>query len=160
MTMFFWARHQIITPCIYWQREPGLTLWGPRWDCWMLMLPVVPSRMCRKISEGFEPASSQPPTADAGFQLFRAFSHFVPAFRKNERARHRPRNYFFSSPLFLSSSFSCWSRNHNYIHLVLPPYLSILASIYLPPHHLATTLFFFWGWRGGGGGEKRRADKY
>lgn len=106
----------------------------------LLMLPVVPSRMCRKISEGFEPASSQPPTADAGFQLFRAFSHFVPAFRKNERARHRPRNYFFffPSPFFLSSSFSCWSRNHNYIHLVLPPYLSILASIYLPPpsrHH-------------------------
>lgn len=158
MTMFFWARHQIITPCIYWQREPGLTLWGPRWDCWMLMLPVVPSRMCRKISEGFEPASSQPPTADAGFQLFRAFSHFVPAFRKNERARHRPRNYFFFFPSF-SFFFFFLLEPESQLHPSSSSSLFIHFSLYIPPtapsrHH--PFLFLRVEGRGGGRKETRR----
>jgi hypothetical protein len=90
---------------------------------------------------------SQPAANHQRLTLVFSFSELSAiSFRRSGRMNARATDrgiIFFSSPLFLSSSFSCWSRNHNYIHLVLPPYLSILASIYLPPHHLATTLFFF-----------------
>ena len=95
MTMFFWARHQIITPCIYWQRgNRGLTLWGRRW---LDAAEIAHVAWCRSIKDvlynKWRICSSNHQRAER-FQLFSS-RHFVPAFRKNERARHRPRNYYY-----------------------------------------------------------------
>lgn len=148
MTMFFWARHQIITPCIYWQRgNRGLTLWGRRW----LDAEIAHVAWCRSIKDvlynKWRICSSNHQRAER-FQLFSSSRHFVPAFRKNERARATDRGIiiiiiFFFSLLFSSS---CLSEPESQLHPSISSSLFIHFSLNTPHHTTitATLIFFFW----------------